>query len=329
MRVLTCLAAASILTASAGIAAAQSAVPRTTLEKVRSQGYVQCGSVVRPGLAEVDDKGKWSGLNVEMCRAVATAVFGAKAQFAFHLYASDKDYASVRDGSDQIAFLSFTEMSDAHLTGAVVPGPPVFVESHDLLVAEDSPVKRATDLANSTVCFITATAPNNSLDAWAVAKSVPLMRYAFREDGEMYDTYAVQRCKSVVGEATELAHARLDGGINHLKSRFLPDHLASFPILATTTVKADSQWAAIVAWTVHTLQVAETDTTTAGGLRTIPVDGTALGLDAAWQKTVVATVGDYGAIFKRTLGSASPLKLERGLNALPAAGGLLVAPFTE
>lgn len=304
---------------------------RTTLEKVKAQGYVQCGSAGRPGLAMTDGKGEWHGLEVEICRAIAVAVFGPSAHYAYHRYEADKDYDFVRDGRDHVSFLSLSEMVDHKVADKLSPGPTVFVETHDILVGVDSSARKAADLRMSTICFIATSAPNSSLDAWYEERKIPLIRFAFREDGEMYDAYEVQRCKAVVGEATELARERLHGGVNHLKSRFLPDHLAAFPIVAATPLKDDGQWAAIVGWTVHTLMAAEAKETylRGGGLRIIPVDGEGLGLAKDWQKTVVDAVGTYDAIFRRTLGADSPLKLERGLNAPLAGAGILLPPFEE
>ena len=304
---------------------------KTTLEKVRVRGFLQCGGQERPGLASLDGKGEWHGLEVEICRAVAVAALGQKARYAFHRYEADNDYATVRDGSDQVSFSTLAEMTDHKVADELAPGPTVFVETHDLLVAEDSPGKRAEDLRMASVCFLSESAPNSSLDAWYESRKIPLIRFAFREDGEMYDAYEVQRCTAIVGEATELARERLHGGPNHLKSRFLPDHLATFPIVAATPVSGDAQWSAIVAWTVDTLIAASVKETyhTGGGLRIVPVAGAGLGLAAEWQKNVIGTVGTYDDIFRRTLGAGSPLGLAPGLNAPVAEGGLLLAPFEE
>ena len=147
----------------------------------------------------------------------------------------------------------------------------------------------------------------------------------------MYDAYNVQRCQTVVGESTTLANVRLDGGINHLKSRLLPDHLAAFPIVAATPLKEDAQWAAIVAWTVGTLINANATETTyrPSGFNAMAVANEGLGLPKDWQKTVVGTVGSYAAVFERTLGSGSPLKLEPGLNARFVDGGILLPPHRD
>lgn len=319
----------------AGAAQAQTApnplspAPRSTLEKVRAQGYLQCGSAVRPGLAAVDAADHWSGLEVEICRAVATAVFGADARYAYHKYESDLDYDVARDGCDQLSFLSFAEMAAQKLTDKVLPGPTIFVESQDLLVAETSPAKHPADLAGQGICFIIATAAENSVEAWFHAHKVEFIPFAFQEDGELLDTFNVQRCRGLAGETTTLATSRLESGVNHLKSRFLPDHLESFPIVAATPLHDDAQWAAIVAWTVDTVLNADAHETDdrANGLRAMAVEGAGLGLAPGWQNAVVDRVGSYSAIFRRTMGADSPLKLEPGLNRTVADGGVLLPPF--
>ena len=145
----------------------------------------------------------------------------------------------------------------------------------------------------------------------------------------MYDAYNVQRCKAMVGEATFLATARLDGGINHLTSRLLPEHLDTFPIVAATSLKSDAQWAAVVAWTIASLKAADTKQTPyrAGGSTMMPVDGTGIGLAKDWQQVVVASVGSNSDIFNRTLGATSRLHLDQGLNTASIDGTPVIPPL--
>ena len=300
--------ALAILAGQPGRADAQ-----TTLETVRHQGFVRCGSVERPGLAWRDDAGHWSGLHVEVCRAVAAAALGRGAAIAFHAYGSERDFAGAGDGTDQIAFLAPAEVAEHGLSDALAPGPTVFVEGHDLLVAAGSPVRHAEQLATRPICFIIGTAANDSLEAWFGARHASIVRYAFRETDEMNDAYAVQRCAALVGESTALAQTRLEGGVNHLASRLLPEHLARFPIGAATPAEGDRRWAAIVALTIATLRGAGTGDR-AGDAGPPPIDRAALGLPPDWRHAVLATTGDYDAIFARTVGAGSPLKLQRGLD---------------
>ena len=273
----------------------------STLNKIKQQGFLRCGGVLRPGLVMTDGKGHWSGLEVEICRAVAVAVFGAAASYTFHDYGSTVAYDSVRSGEDQLAFLTFAEMADQTLTDKVLPGPAVFVESLDMLVAEASPAKRFEDIAGKGICFIIGTSAETELEAWFHDRKLQYIPYAFQEDGEEYDAFNVQTCQGLVGESTTLGSVRLDRGVNNLSSRFIADHLLSFPVVATTPLTEDTRWAAIVAWTIATLFNADAHETDyhASGLRAMTVDGAGLGLAAGWQKAVVDRVGSYSDIFRR------------------------------
>lgn len=303
----------------------------STLDKVKQQGFVRCGSVLRPGLAMTDGKGHWSGLEVDVCRAVAIAVFGDAARFTYHDYGSAKDFDAVRSGADDISFLTFAEMSDQKVTDKVLPGPPVFIESLDMLVAEASPAKRFGDMTGLGVCFMIGTPAENELEAWSHDHKLAFVPYAFQEEGEKFDAFQVQKCQGVVDEATALANARLERGVNDLHSRFLPEHLLSYPVVATTPLSEDAQWAAVVAWTVATLVNADAHETDyhASGLKAMAVPNDGLGLPVGWQKAVVDRVGSYSDIFRRNLGDGSPLKLDQGLNRRLADGGVLVAPFRD
>ena len=212
-----------------------------------------------------------------------------------------------------------------------MPGPPVFIESLDMIVAETSPARRFDDLAGKSICFIIGTPAEFELEAWFHDHKLEFTPFAFQEDGELHDTFNVQRCMALVEERTTLGAARLDRGVNKLRSRFINDHLLSYPVLATTPVADDAQWAAIVAWTVSTLVNADAHETDyhASGLRAMAVANDSLGLPAGWQKTVVDRVGSYSDIFRRTLGAGSPFDMDQGLNKRLADGGVLVVPFRD
>ena len=173
-----------------------------------------------------------------------------------------------------------------------------------------------------------ATIGEIGLEAWYHDHKLEFVPNAYQEDGELLDTYNVQRCKAISAESTYLASARRDGGVNRLKSRFIPDHIESFPVLAATPLSADPQWAAIVAWTIYTLVNADAVRSDyhAGGPEAMAIEEVGLGLPKGWQANVVETVGSYSKVFRRTLGMDSPLKLEQGLNRRLADGGVLVTP---
>jgi general L-amino acid transport system substrate-binding protein len=302
----------------------------TVIERVKARGVVRCGSAERPGLAHLATHGRWQGLNADICRAVAAAILGSPDRIEFHRYETPRNFQAVRRGQDDIYFLTASEIIENGLAGRVTPGPTVFVESDAVMVTSSSPTQHVSDLADDSICYMIASSAERSLEAYFDALHKHWDHRAFSEDGEMNDTYNVQHCHAIAGEITTLTATRLDRGVNRITSRILPEPLTVFPIMAATGTE-DAQWSALVAWTVHTLISAERPETRwyAGGVRAMPIAAPELGLDKNWQQRVIKAVGNYREIFERNLGSRSPLKLKRGLNANLLDGGLLLSPFIE
>jgi general L-amino acid transport system substrate-binding protein len=307
-----------------------SATAGKVLDRVKSKGYVRCGSVARPGLAGRDAHGRWTGLEVDVCRAVAVAVLASPDAIKYHDYETSKNFDAVRNHQDDLSFLTGTEINAQKLAGKVLPGPTIFIESHAVMVPDNAAAKHVGDLAGDSICYMIGDPVERSLAAYFDGLHQSYIHRAFSEDGEMADTYKAQNCHAVAGEITDLAAIRLDPGINHLTSRMLPESLAVFPIMAVSGT-GDAKWSAIVAWTVHTLISAERPRTHwyAGGAGAMPISAPELGLDKGWQRRVLTAVGNYGEIFKRNLGTDSALKIKRGLNANQIKGGLLLSPFLE
>jgi general L-amino acid transport system substrate-binding protein len=325
-------------------AASASAGP--VLDRVHAHGVVRCGSFDRPGLAidvaeteaaEADSAGQepsqtpWHGLNVEICRAVAMAVLGSPDKIAFHGYDDADDLATLTQGGDDIAFLSAQEMHMTGVTGRVVPGPVVYIESIAAMLPVATGVRHLQDMdATKGVCFANGSSPEHVLPAYFAAVKRPWRPIGYTEDGEMLDAYNVQQCQILSGERTTLAMDALEGGVNGLKSVILPEPIAAFPIMATTS-DSDGRWSAIVAWTVYTLMAGDRPTTDwqIGGAASMPVPMTDVGLAPDWQAHLLAYFGSYGRILDRTVGIHSALTLPPGLNAGLDQGGILIAPSLQ
>ena len=238
------------LLALAALVAVTRPAAANTYGAIEARGSVQCGGVPRASLAMVDGEGGWSGLEVELCGAVARAVFGDGARFEFHSYESARDFDRARTGADDLSFVSPDEIAAQKLGGVLQAGAPIFIERQALMVAATSPFDRPADLAGHAICFIIATASDNALEAWAARHALVFVPNAFQEPDEMADAYNVQHCQAIVGETTELQALRRDGGINHLKSRLLPEALATFPIIAAVPTDSDARWTDLVASTM-------------------------------------------------------------------------------
>jgi general L-amino acid transport system substrate-binding protein len=302
----------------------------SVLQRVKARGVLRCGSVERPGLAEVDDAGRWHGLEVDVCRAIAAAALGAPDKIAYRTYSTPKEFDAVRERQDDVFFLTGSEIREQGLSERVLPGPTVFFESHVVMVPVSSPVKHVQELGGSGVCFVIGSSTERSLSGHLEAARVPWLRQPFSEEGEMMDAYRAQRCHAVAGEVTWLAAWGLDGGVNSLASRMLPERTTTFPVVAATGTE-DARWASIVSWTIATLVSGERPETRwySGGAGAMPVPGTDNGLGDSWQRRVLSAVGHYGAIYERNLGNGSPFKLPRGPNGNEVDGGLLVSPFLD
>lgn len=299
----------------------------SVLARVKARGVVRCGSVKRPGLAETDGRGHWTGLHVDVCRGIAAAVLGSGDRIEYRGYETPEQFDALVN-EDDVFFLTGSEIGEHKLAGNIVPGPTVFVESHNVMVPSASAVRSVSDLEGDKICFLTGSTTERSLSAYFDALHKGWLHMPFSEEGEMNDAYDVQHCHAIVGEITTLAATRNDA--HGPMSRILPEPLSVFPITAATRT-IDGQWSAIVAWTVITIISAEKPQTQwyGGGANAMPITAKELGLDARWQSRVLSAVGNYGDIFERHLGKSSRLKLDRGLNATQSGGGVLLCPFLE
>ncbi len=299
------------------------------VERVKERGVLYCGGVARPGLAEQSGQAGWHGLEIDIGRAIAAAVLNSPNKVEFHSYATETDFLEGAK-SDDVLFLTGSEISDHHLAGLIVPGPPVFVESQGVMVPGDSDVQRLKDLEKRTVCFLIGSPSERGLNAFCDSTGCNVFRRPFSEEGEMVDAYAAQNCHAIVGEITDLAAIRDSEEVRHLASRILPETLADFPVIAATGT-VDAKWSGLVAWTVYALISGERQESRwyAGGAGAMPVEAPELGLAEGWQKVVLQAVGNYGDIFRRNVGAGSPLNLDRGIHGNRVEPGFLLSPYID
>lgn len=311
-----------LIAALAGFSLTLEAGP--VLDRVKAERTVRCGAVERPGIARVGEKGNWEGLAVDVCRAVAVAVLGSPDRVTFDDYETPAQFERIRQGQDDISFLTGSEIRFNQLAGFVLPGPTVYYESHGIIVPKSSKAQQIADLAGKRICIRTPSLVERSVSDFFERRHLTWLPQPFSEDGEMVDAFGAGHCDGMGYELTTLT------GVPQQGQRLLRDATSTFPLMASTGTR-DAEWAAIVAWTVDTLIAGERTETAwyAGGAGAMPVMAPELGLDPQWQNRVLASVGHYGMIYERNLGKSSGLQLARGPNADPTSGGLLLAPFLE
>jgi general L-amino acid transport system substrate-binding protein len=299
------------------------------VDRIKSSGVIRCGGVPRPGLVGQSPNGAPSGLYLDLCRAIGATLLGPEGRMEFHPYKSDKAFARVADGADDLFFLDGSDLADHRLAGLAALGPAVYFVSTAAMVHGDAAIQGFGDLAGKSICFYQGDNAHLNLEALMAARRLDFVRMGYMEYGELHDAYNARICEAQVGESGDLAAARLEER-GAPASRILTEPLATFPLFAATP-SSDPQWSAIVAWAIYAAQRAELPATpwAPAGLESVGVDGRNLGLADDWAKRVVAAAGSYAEIYAHNLGEGSPLKLPRGPNRPAELGGLFVTPFRE
>jgi general L-amino acid transport system substrate-binding protein len=308
-----------------GLTAAYPAHAGGAIERIRAEGVLRCGAVERMGIADAPPEGPAAGgvlgIAVDVCRALAVAVLGPGGRVSFSLYEAPHSFDPLRNGADELGFLTGSEIAEQDLGASALPGPTIAISPIAVMVPDVSLVRRLADLSGQTVCEMIGSAPQRALEAAVDALHLSIARLAFEEDVEMLDAYNVGRCGAVVGEAGYLAGMRQTPGVRRLDSRMLRETLTADPIIAVTNA-TDGAWAADVAWVFDALLLADAP---AGAWRSTGKDALPVqnlpGLRPGWQPEVVAAVGGYAAIVRRNL--IERLGLAPGPNALWPAGLLL------
>ena len=257
-------------------------------------------------------------------------VLGAEGRIEFTRYDSELAFAAARAGHDDLMFLTGREMVENGLAAQVIPGPAVFIETTSAIVQADAPYQHLQELAGKPICFALGPHAQYHLQAWFAARHLSFIPMAFQEDVEMNDAYKVRYCHALAGETTTLAETAHSPEMAKTRHRFLPETLAAYPILAASST-SDGEFAAIVAWSLATLQRADAPDSqwARGGFASLPVEAPALGLGKGWQERLVALMGSYQQLYEKNLGATAGLALPPGFNRALTDGGGFVPPHVD
>ncbi|WP_439242155.1 amino acid ABC transporter substrate-binding protein [Lonepinella sp. BR2474] len=333
MKKLTLLAATVATVLSSNAFAADT----STLDTVKQRGHVICGTTTGfAGFSAPDDKGEWKGLDVDLCKSVAAAVFGDATKFKTVPLNSQQRFTALQSGEIDVLTrnTTITQQRDTAL-GLQSPGVN-FYDGQGFLVKKDLGVKSAKELDGATICLQTGTSNENTLADWARANNIKYTPVVFDQFNEVVNAFASGRCDVYSTDASGLASIRISRLSNPDDYVVLPDLISKEP-LAPFVRQGDAQWFNIVKWTLQAQFNAEELGLTSANVdaqlksenpniqRLLGVtEGTGknLGLDDKWAYNIIKQVGNYGESFDRNVGKDSPLQIPRGLNNLWTNGGL-------
>ena len=310
------------------------------LGQILQRGELQCGvSGELPGFSFVEKNGEYKGLDVDICRALAAALFNdAKAVEYRNLNAKER-FTAVQTGEIDILSRNTTWSASRDSSVGLEFAPVVFYDSQAIMVRGNSGFKRLEDLKNKSICIQIGTTTEQNLTDQMRKRGVPFKPIVFEEINTVFSAYSEGRCEGVTADRSQLISRRTTLGkpTDHV---ILPEALSKEP-LAPAVADGDSKWQDVVKWVVYGLIEAEELGITSKNLdqqlqskdptvrRLLGVEGDlgkGLGLSNDFVARMIRQVGNYGEIYDRNLGATTPLNLPRGQNDLWNKGGLMYAP---
>ena len=313
-----------------------------TLDAIKARGQLVCGvSSGVAGFSQADSSGKWSGMDVDVCRAIAASVLGDANKVKWVPLVSQQRFAALQSGEVDILSrnTTWTLTRDASL-GLSFTGV-TYYDGQGFMVPAKSKVKSAKQLKNATVCVQSGTTTEKNLTEFSKANNLNLKPVVFEKFDAANAAYFAGRCQAYTADASGLASIRTKEAKNPAEHVVLPELISKEP-LGPAVRRGDDEFFAITKWVVFGLIEAEEYGVTQANVEALQRDtkdpaigrllgttedtGKLLGLDKDWMAHAIKATGNYGEIFERNVGPKSVLGLPRGSNNLWSKGGLIYAP---
>jgi len=310
------------------------------LDEVKERGYLKCG-VSEPfvGFATLDTKGNWSGFDVDVCRAVASAIFSDPDKVEYIITTNRSRFPVLAGGDVDLLsrVTTWTFSRDVNL-GFEFTGINFF-DGQGFLVKSSLGVISAKELDGASICIITGTSFQFNIDMFFKKNNINYTPVIVEFNDEAFENFLSGRCDVYSDYITELANKRVT--LPDSDKYFILPELISKEPLGPLVRHGDDQWRDVVSWSLKVMIIAEElninsqniddhkESENKEILRLLGLlgpYGTMIELDDLWAYQIIKHVGNYEESFKRNLGSKSLLNLKRGFNKLYNKGGLLYAP---
>ena len=333
-RLVTVFACASVAMTLASAASA------TTLEDVKKRGTLNCGANGQlPGFGLPDAQGSWTGLDVDLCRAIAAAIFNDTNKVKYVALTAKDRFVALQSGDVDVLARNTTWTLQRDAQFSLKATAVNYFDGQGFIIRKDLKVNSALELNDATICVQQGTTTELNLADYFRANKMRLKSVTFLSVDEAVGAYESGRCNAYTTDASGLYSVRLKLAKpeDHV---VLPEIISKEP-LAPFVRQGDDQWFNIVKWVHFAMVNAEELNVTKANVdeqmksenpdikRLLGVQdnfGEQLGLTKDWAYRVIKLVGNYGEVFDRNVGQSSPLKITRGLNALWTKGGLQYAP---
>jgi general L-amino acid transport system substrate-binding protein len=321
-----------------------SAADAATLDRVRARGQLKCGvNTALAGFAMPDARDTWQGINVDVCRAVAAAIFGDAKKVRFVPVSNTERFAALQSGEMDILAQNTTFTFERDVTFDLRMVMVNFYDGQGFLVSKGSKARQLRDLAGGRICVQENSTHAANIEDWMRQYKIKFLIETVETTFSLIDALRTDRCDTISSDSAALAGMRAKAMGPPDDYIILPDRISKEP-LGPMIKRDDDQWLDIVRWSMMAmLEAEEQGVTSANADRMLAESqnpsvqrllgktgdfGKQIGLDNAWAFNIIKQVGNYAESFDRNVGPGSPLKLDRGMNALWNKGGLMYpVPF--
>jgi len=328
---------------AAVVALSASGASAAKLDDVKAKGFVQCGvnGAGLLGFASQDSSGNWSGLDIDYCKAVAAAVFGDVTKVKYTPLSAKDRFPALQSGEIDLLARNTTWTISRDTQLGFNFRTVNYYDGQGFMARKELGVKSALELSGASVCVQSGTTTELNLADYFKANKMEYKLTVFEKQEEVDQAYDAGKCDVYTTDQSGLYAIRLtlSKPDDHM---ILPEIISKEP-LGPAVRQGDDQWFDIVSWAHYAMVSAEEFGITQANVDEMKTSenpdikrflgteegstiGKDLGLDNSWAYNIVKQVGNYGESFERNVGAGSPLKIERGLNALWTKDGLQYSP---
>ncbi|WP_165741715.1 amino acid ABC transporter substrate-binding protein [Candidatus Thiosymbion oneisti] len=319
---------------------APNAFAGSTLDTVQGRGKLLCGvNTGLPGFSSVDSRGKWTGIDVEVCRAVAAAVLGDADKVEFTPLTAKERFTALQSGEIDVLSRNTTWTLTRDSTLGVNFTGVTYYDGQGFMVSKKLGVKSAKELDGASVCVLAGTTNELNLADYFRTQGMKYEPVVFDTADQVVKGFESGRCDALTSDQSQLSGQRVklaDPG----QAMVLSEIISKEP-LGPLVRQGDDDWMNVVRWVLFAMINAEelgVSSKNVGQLKDSKnpkirrllgregIKGKGLKLSDDWAYRIIRQVGNYGEVFERTVGKGSRLGIERGLNALWKDGGLQYAP---
>lgn len=311
-----------------------------TLDDVKKRGVLSCGvSTGLAGFSQKDEKGNWSGLDVDVCRAVAAAVLGDAGKVQYKPLTAKERFTALQSGEIDILSrnTTWTHTRDTSL-GLNFAGT-IYYDGTGFMVSKNLGVKSAKELDGANACIQAGTSTELAISDYFRENNIKYKPVTFDTSDQTRAGFESGRCDFLTSDQSQLYALRI-GLKNPSGALVLPEVISKEP-LGPVVRQGDDQWFNVVKWSLNAMIEGEEQGVTSSNVadkakngkpankRLLGTEGELgknLGLNSDWAYQVIKQVGNYSESFERNVGTGSALNISRGLNALWKDGGVLYSP---